>query len=408
VNLQFVACAAAKDLRRIRRDPFGLLMWLGIPVALAALMGLFFGRAPVAPQGRLLVADLDQSLLSRVFGASFSQGPLAKMVVVENVSEAEGLARIGRGDASALLIVPKGLQDAFLENRPARLRLLTNPSQRILPRIVEETESIVVEAGFYVQKVAGAQLRGLRSGQAATAESVAAAAVAFHTVGKSLARYLDPPLIQVTTEVVEEKQQTSQSFAAIFLPSMVFMSLMFICNGLALDIWRERTAGALRRIAVSPAPLAAFLAGKLLTVAMVLGGVTALGLGSLAAFGAAPLVRLPAAALWLVLTGAAGFLLFLLVALSASTHRAASVWGNLIVLPLSMVGGCFFPFEMMPAWMAKVGRLTPNGWALLRFTALLDGRAGAAETALGFAVLIAVAALAFWLAARSLRRTLVA
>jgi ABC-2 type transport system permease protein len=154
--------------------------------------------------------------------------------------------------------------------------------------------------------------------------------------------------------------------------------------------------------------LGAFLAGKLLTVAMVLSGVATLGLGALAVFGAAPLVRLPVAAVWLVLTGATGFLLFLLVALSASTHRAASVWGNLIVLPLSMVGGCFFPFEMMPAWMAKVGRLTPNGWALLRFTALLDGGAGAAETALGFAILIAVAALAFWLAARTLRRTLVA
>jgi len=38
-----------------------------------------------------------------------------------------------------------------------------------------------------------------------------------------------------------------------------------------------------------------------------------------------------------------------------------------------MLGGSFFPFEAMPGGLARVGRLTPNGWALTVFKQILDG-----------------------------------
>jgi ABC-type multidrug transport system permease subunit len=39
-----------------------------------------------------------------------------------------------------------------------------------------------------------------------------------------------------------------------------------------------------------------------------------------------------------------------------------------------MLGGSFFPFEVMPDWMARIGKLTPNGWSLLRLREILDGK----------------------------------
>ena len=68
--------------------------------------------------------------------------------------------------------------------------------------------------------------------------------------------------------------------------------------------------------------------------------------------------------------------------------RAASVLTNSIAMPLLFIGGSFFPFETMPAWMARIGRWTPNGWALGHLKDILDGRENAMILGLAFATMI--------------------
>jgi ABC-2 type transport system permease protein len=116
-----------------------------------------------------------------------------------------------------------------------------------------------------------------------------------------------------------------------------------------------------------------------------------------------PVPNLPAAVMWLTFAGSALFLMMLVVAVTASTARAASVMGNLIVFPLAMIGGCFFPFEWMPAWMARIGRLTPNGWAITQFQAILSGGIDARQLAVAVAGLTVVSAVMFMVALRRLR-----
>jgi len=58
----------------------------------------------------------------------------------------------------------------------------------------------------------------------------------------------------------------------------------------------------------------------------------------------------------------------------------------------------------MPGFLARIGRLTPNGWALLRFREILAGQAGAAAVASAFAGLAVVLGLLFAVAAGRLRR----
>jgi len=38
-----------------------------------------------------------------------------------------------------------------------------------------------------------------------------------------------------------------------------------------------------------------------------------------------------------------------------------------------MLGGSFFPFDMMPKGFAQVGRLTPNGWSVIQLQNILAG-----------------------------------
>ncbi len=142
----------------------------------------------------------------------------------------------------------------------------------------------------------------------------------------------------------------------------------------------------------------------MISLALILCGVAVVGVGGMRWFAHVPVASVPLAALWLVLSGTALYLMLATIAVHASSQRAANVIGNLVVFPLALLGGSFFPFEMMPGWMASIGRFTPNGWAVTQFKALVDGSAHAKDFAVG-AVYIAVAgSLFFFLVVRRMRK----
>jgi ABC-2 type transport system permease protein len=355
--MHFLAVSLRKDWARTVRDPAQFAISLGIPLVLGILMSVVFGRAPAAPHGLLLVADEDHSIASTRFLDGFHRDPLDKMIAVENVTRAVGRARIERGDASAFLLLPKGLQLAFLTNAPCRLELYTNPAESILPQMIRETMLITIDAASYFR----------RGGT---------------------------PLIEVENVAVRPSRP-ARSFASIFLPSMLFMSLLFLATSSAVDIWKERMQGTLRRTAVSPVSMLSYLSARVIFIILTYAMVSLVGLEAAQRLAGMPVPNLPAAALWMTFVGTVFYLLFLWITMLATTQRAASVLTNLVIFPLAMIGGCFFPFEWMPNWMVSVGRLTPNGWALLVFKAILDNAAHAGQVARSAAALAAFAALAF-------------
>jgi ABC-2 type transport system permease protein len=365
--MRFLAVSLRKDWARVLRDPSQFVVALGIPLVLAVLMSLVFGRTPAAPHGRLLVADEDNSIASTRFLDGFRRDPLRTMVTIEKVTRDTGRVRIDSGDGSAFLLIPKGLQQAFLMNLPYQLELYTNPSERILPQLIRETLSITVEAATYFRRTSGA------------------------------------PLIEVENVALHEAKP-ARSFAAIFLPSMLFMSLLFLASGSAVDIWKERRQGTLRRIATSPVSMVSYLAARVVFVALVYAAVALAGLVAAQGLAGMPVPNLPAAALWITFVGTVFYLLFLWITVVPATERAASVLANLTIFPLAMLGGCFFPFEWMPGWMVSVGRLTPNGWALSEFKTILDNNVDVAQLAASTAVLAAFGGVAFVFIARRVAR----
>jgi len=372
-------------------------------LVLVVIITLVFSGGQATPQGRLLMADEDGTPLSEALTAAFSREPLAKMIVIETTDQENGRRRMDGGEASALLIVPKGFQDAFFQSRPIQLRLVTNPAQQILPNIIQETLSMVVDGGFYFQRLGGLPLRALASGLRPSDDMVAQVSVAFSRLGRSLAKYINPPLIGLELQVTAEKAE-NQNVAGIFLPTMLFMGLLFIGNTHALDIWKEQLWGTLRRLASTPASLAAFLGGRLISLALILCAVALVGVVGMRWFAHVPVASVPLATLWLVLSGSAFYLLLVVIAVHASGQRAASVIGNLVVFPLALLGGSFFPFEMMPDWMAAIGRFTPNGWAITEFKALVAGSAHATDVMIGAAGMVAAGLLLFLLTLHRIRK----
>ena len=88
----------------------------------------------------------------------------------------------------------------------------------------------------------------------------------------------------------------------------------------------------------------------------------------------------------------------LMLQVFASSHKGASIFSYAAVMPLMMIGGSMFPFELMPGWMASIGRLTPNGWSLENLKAILLGRATAMPIGAAFALLMAISVALFLVA----------
>jgi ABC-2 type transport system permease protein len=185
------------------------------------------------------------------------------------------------------------------------------------------------------------------------------------------------------------------------------MALMFLAGSLSEDVWRERDQGTLRRVASTPTSVAVLLGGKLLAGGIVILGAMLVLLLVGMLYLELPLWRLPLALAWTAVSGVVLFLLLMTIQLHATSQRAGSMLTSSLVFPLLFVGGCMFPFEIMPARMVTIGRWTPNGWALQSLKDILFGRADAAELGAALAVLLAVALALFLLCERRMRRVFV-
>jgi len=123
--MRFLWISAKKDLRRLARDPAGVIAWIGNSAGdHTAREPRFFAMAPRKPHGVLLVIDEDKTFVSLMAPSVFSQGPLAEMITVEKVAgDAESARRrIEAGQASALLMIPKGFGAAFLGRQTGAAR----------------------------------------------------------------------------------------------------------------------------------------------------------------------------------------------------------------------------------------------------------------------------------------------
>jgi ABC-type multidrug transport system permease subunit len=403
--MRFIRIAARKDIRRRLGDPASLAIWVGVPLLLTGLMNLVTGGGDqVTPRARVLLVDQDDTVVSGLLTSAAGGGDF---VDLETVTLDEGRRRIDAGEGSALVVIPRGFQDAVLQQTPAEITLVTNPAERILPLIVREALEIAVEGVFYVQQLFGPQLRLIGGNTTAGPPAdtdVASIAVAINQQLATLDNVVFPPVIRLTVAAREnESAGPSLSFGQLFLPGMLFMSFLFVASGMSGDIWEEQRLGTLRKGLTTPQSAHALLAGKL-----VAGMVMMTAVGLIALIGATALfdlawTRLPAALLWCAFAGGALLALLTLLQTFASGQRAADMLMTTMIFPLMMLGGSFFPFESMPGWMAAVGRWTPNGLGVVILKDLLYGAPPPGTVAIAAAGIGIPAVAAFFLAGRRLR-----
>jgi ABC-type multidrug transport system permease subunit len=304
-------------------------------------------------------------------------------------------------------VIPKGFTRGYLSGRaPVALELVKNPARAIHPAVVEETLGLLASALNAVAHTLGDDLAAwgelLESRERFDFD---AAARLLRATGDRLAparAWLDPPLVTYESETKpgEEKKGPAWSLFAFLLIGMAAMFLLYIADNAMRDLYRELRFHTIDRFRTLHEGLFAFVAGKaaFAIVAVLVGAVILFGGGALV-FAFAWRRPLPLVILVLAYAVFAAGFLGALAALGGSERRA-EVLDNVIVMGVSLAGGCMFPPEQLPAFLREhVTPLLPTAWFTAAARALQDdpaygGWTGTAAALVGAGVvLLAVAAL---------------
>jgi ABC-2 type transport system permease protein len=379
---------AAHHIRRVARNPGLVLVLLAIPLTLATIEYFAFGRTAAVgklPPTVVLVLDQDQTLVSGAVSQVFSSGPAKEMFDVKHVADRDEAAAIfRRGNAAALVVVPKGFQSAVLAGTRAEVMLYRNPVLTIGPGIVASVldMSTVLGNGIWVQAMAPiGRMRDLIDAKRnPTGDEVAVISREFFEAGRRM-QSLDGLSglsvdLQRPGKIAKQTgfgSDPSQFFAYVF-PGLVIFALMFIAQTLAMRLLRDRLSGLQRRSVVTPAsPTSIVMGGVLYMVA----GLMVL-LICLAAIGAL-IFRIELRDPGSLLAIGTGFAVFaaglqLLTVSLSDTDRAAGFIGSVLVMVLALLGGTFLPAETYPPFLRSVAMITPNGAAQQGFIDVLVAR----------------------------------
>lgn len=366
--MNFLIASVKKDLARWARDRAAMLIWLGIPFLIGGLITGMMDGGGGSPTGKLLIADQDDSLLSGFVVGAFGQEQLGDLIIVEQVTAEEGEARVNDGEASGFLTIPEGFQDAFLNETPVTLTLKTNPAQTILPGIIEDVTEILLDLGFYLQRLLGPEIKTLMDadfeGNPTDAFVSGISVDIQHKINKIVEK-TDP--LAIDLEIVEPPPAEPQpDYALLFLPGIILMAVLFAANSMAADYWVERDKGTLRRLVSAPGALAGFVTGKAVAAFVMMGAVTSVVLIVGFAYHGVAWSKFVPSLIWVSLGGVGLFAWFAAIQMLFPNNRAANLVTTILLFPLMMAGGSFFPLAALPGWIADIGRLAPNGFIVDR------------------------------------------
>ncbi|MCX6557389.1 MAG: ABC transporter permease [Candidatus Aminicenantes bacterium] len=363
------------DIKRRLRAPLATVLFMIIPFAMTALIGMIFdpgsGTETKLPPIKVLLVDKDQNLASKFLIGAFDQKQLKEMFQATTVSEAEGEKLMKKGKASAMIIIPEHFSEDLADQKLSRLVVVKNPAEEFLPDVVEEFANTMAVGLSGVAQVFADELKIIKLVGNSSLETLSIAELApllemSRIKIMAVKKYLSPLLVGLKTSTIAKPGQAPpiQGFNifAYILPGMLIMFMLFIIEAFMREIQNERADGKIRRMMFSPLTtrelvlariVGAWLLGMLICgLAMVMGAlVFAIDWGN---------------TLWL----------FLLVAVTCfwcaaffgmlnaffKNKNQAGAFASPIILVSAAFGGSMLPLEQIPAGMRWLAKFTVNNW----------------------------------------------
>ncbi len=400
--LRGLGALVRKDLLRQVKDPRSLLIYVAAPLLLTLIMGLSFGGGVFGQQGISAIplaicgGELPGGLQDQLAQALQETG----LFQVSWTDTATAARQVRRGEVQAALILPDRLLDRFFSHEEVTIELWKDPNSLVKAGIVESILTAVVSrwqageaaylalwpetleedlgplAGPWQDLTSGEprrMLRALREDDGALRRDM----LDRMERGTAFFETMQEPVVRLELHDRQDWEaagdaRTSRNLYDYFLPSFAVFFMMWSAAAIARDLHREREARTLARLLTGPVHVGAVVLGKWITT-LVIGSAQLLVLllcGGIL-FGVRVLEAPLALLLVSVATGAAAASVYLVLALLVRTEKAMDALTTVFTLVSGMVGGNFFPVDIMPASLHYAGLATFNYWANRAFSDLI-------------------------------------
>ena len=333
-----VLAVAAKELRQIRRDRRSLLILLFVPAFFLLVYGyaLNFDIRNI----RLAVQDDDRSTASReVISAFVNSGYFDLVTNVADGHDITGL--LNRGDVRAVLVIPARFGADAAVGRPASLQFLING---------DNANTATTVMGYAV---------GLVSTVSSRYEVQA-------RVGSPAG-----PLLTLEPRVWYNPELRSTLF---LVPGLIaYIAMLTAVVSTALSVVREKEAGTMEQVRMSPIGAPAYVVGKTVPY-FVISLASSLGVVAVSMV----LFDLTVRGSWVALVGCVSLFLVgalafgVLISTIAESQQVAFQIALLTsFLPTLMLSGFIFPISSMPVFLQAVTHVVPARYFLVILRGLL-------------------------------------
>ena len=346
------------ELKRIFQKPQSYLLMFGMPLLFTFIFGGLFSNEEEEEKPTIAVVDLDQSSFSEAFIQEIESKEIMT-ISLENHQEASG--KFSEQKITGYIQINEGFEDDVLQIEVPEITFIASPSfegAAIIEQVIND--SIVnllmtAKASNTYHNVTGDDLQ-----------------VVQEKVSKELAT--TPDGIEMVSimkgkelEMMNDMTARSAGFSIMFV-----MMTMLVSTGVILE---ARQTGVWYRMMSTPTMKSELLIGYLFAF-FVIGWIQ---------FGILMLVSkfvfhvewgnvvgniILVSSLLLCTIG-----LGLFIASIVKSSEQQSVFGNLIIVSTCMLGGVYWPLEIMPDFMQQLAKFVPQYWGLEGF-AELSARGG--------------------------------
>jgi ABC-2 type transport system permease protein len=382
---------AWKDLTELKRNRFGLVLLIVMPLFMLALVGFIYPTSGSSASNLpVAVVDLDAGYHNSTIGSQTFIAVLGQinsntgmMKLSSEASVSDVKSSIQSGNLEGAIIIPGNFSASLLTGKQGTLIIMTDQSN---PQISTTMETLL--SGVFSKMGTSLAQQNVQALSPAVNESDSLAVVQPY---------------KVQTQGVVPGTSNYFDFLAPGIMAMVVM--MSVMTGLPGAISQEKEIGTMDGMMVAPINRLSIILGKtlsqtvrgmlqgaiILVLAVLLFGVTIHG-SILLVFG-------------LLLLGVFSFVgLGIVLTSFAKDQQTATMLMTTLMFPMMFLSGVFFPIQQMPWYMQDISKVLPLTYASDALRKVMVLGAGIPDITTDLVILIAFGAVLTAIAVPVFRR----
>lgn len=330
------------SLKRLMKDKSSFVFMLVVPIAFILMIMLLNTNS--TSNYKVGLVDYDNTPLTKAFEDSLSE----RSTVVK-VTEEELQDRLLKSNIQYGLVIPKGFTNALISMEDIKLEGY---------KIMESDAAIPTM--FFIENFINSSKHISKAAKGET--------IKFY---EGISVYLDG-INTINSSTISNKNGTKEiTLAGI---GFLLMSMLFFSISTATIVLEDKKNKTFYRSLTSPLTMKSYMLQNLLCY-LLLQQIQVVAIFSIMRF------------VFNMNLGPSIFNLFIImlvfsfvciafgtaIATISKDTRQASILATFIINPMVMIGGCFWPIEIMPQFLQKLSKLTPTKWALDGIETILFG-----------------------------------